>query len=76
MALRKLVLSYGLPRETAEETDHVHKKCSLRALVWKILLGALYMDEHQYLELLQVSVAIFMTFDPSYYYNMNSNYIL
>jgi hypothetical protein len=55
MTLRKLVLSHGLPDETDLERTNCGKICSLRADVWKILLGALYMDSEQYIADLEVS---------------------
>jgi hypothetical protein len=57
LSLRKLVIDCGLPEESQEEIESFAKKCSLRGVVWKILLGALQMDANYYCEMLKVNNA-------------------
>jgi len=58
LSLRKLVLQKGLPDESFEGKiigDTSLIKCSLRGIVWKLLLGALHVDAMHYISLVQVS---------------------
>ncbi|CAM9921105.1 unnamed protein product, partial [Heterosigma akashiwo] len=48
--LRKLVIMKGLPHKAGSEGN---KQCSLRGLVWKILLGAVHMDTSLYIRLVE-----------------------
>ncbi|EFA83505.1 RabGAP/TBC domain-containing protein [Heterostelium album PN500] len=55
--LRKTILLEGLPPETEEEIEDRRKdspRCSLRGLVWKILLGIKECDAEKYIELLKL----------------------
>ncbi|KAF2069572.1 hypothetical protein CYY_009113 [Polysphondylium violaceum] len=54
--LRKTILLEGLPPETDDEVTNRGKdgtKCSLRGLVWKILLGIDTVDAEKYIELIK-----------------------
>jgi len=54
--LRKTILLEGLPPETEDEIANRGKdgsKCSLRGLVWKILLGIDNVDAERYIELIK-----------------------
>ena len=57
LSLRRLVLQKGLPDESLDEKiigDTSLIKCSLRGIVWKLLLGALHVDAMHYISLVQV----------------------
>mmetsp|Transcript_21314 Transcript_21314/g.27964 ORF Transcript_21314/g.27964 Transcript_21314/m.27964 type:complete len:390 (+) Transcript_21314:48-1217(+) len=49
--LRRLVITEGLPNDAGSEGN---KRCSLRGLVWKILLGAVHMDTSLYIRLVEM----------------------
>ncbi|GAM25021.1 hypothetical protein SAMD00019534_081960, partial [Acytostelium subglobosum LB1] len=54
--LRKTILLEGLPDDTEEEKEDRRKgspKCSLRGLIWKILLGVKDCDAEKYIELVK-----------------------
>jgi len=50
-ALRMLVITEGLPEEAGTSGN---KRCSMRGLVWKILLGAMHMDASLYIRLVEL----------------------
>lgn len=53
--LRALILDKGLPEETAEERRAFREdgRCTLRGLVWKILLGIGKLDAESYIQLVE-----------------------
>tara|TARA_B100000780_G_C21074729_1_gene432614 strand:- start:651 stop:941 length:291 start_codon:yes stop_codon:yes gene_type:complete len=53
MELRKLVLREGLPDDAHQPLD-VFGGMTLRTVVWKLLLGSLYMDVDRYITLVKV----------------------
>lgn len=54
LSLRKLIIDCGLPPESDSEIASFSEVCSLRGMVWKVLLGAYHMDAKYYCDMVKV----------------------
>ena len=57
-ALRRLVVTHGLPEESGRESSTSVSRCTLRGQVWKLLLGVRRVGAADYADLVELGPAM------------------